>query len=214
MKGLALIFVTSIYLFAGAAMARPVSYAGGWTLIEESDRRSTSGLVHYTPDARYSVGAKLDWDRKQDLLFTGVQGTWLAKRWFGEDYQANLYGWGALGAAQGVDANPGDSTLAGQLGVMADWETRRWFIGYRAAARDYGSLDASAFQAARIGVAPYIGDTGDLHTWFMVEMDNRPDADNAVDVTPLLRFFYGSALFEAGWSLEDDEPLINLQYRF
>ena len=208
------IAAVAILLAAGSAQARPVSYAGGWTLIEESDRRSTSALVHYTPDASYSVGARLDWDRKQDLLFTGVQGTWLAKRWFGRDHQANLYGWGAVGAARGVGSNPGGTELAGQVGVMADWETRRWFVGYRAAARDYGALDASAFQAARIGVAPYIGGTDDLHTWFMVEVDNRPDADNSVDVTPLLRFFYGSALFEAGWSVEGSEPMINFQYRF
>ena len=106
------------------------------------------------------------------------------------------------------------SELAGQAGVMADWETRRWFVGYRAAARDYGALDASAFHAAKVGVAPYLGDTGDLHTWLMVEVDQRPDAPEAVGVTPMVRFFKGETLLELGWSVSDAQPLFNLQHRF
>ena len=196
------------------ASARPVSYAGGWTLIEETDRQSTLGLIHYTPDASYSIGARVEWDREDDVLFTGAQATWLAKRWFGKEYQANLYVWGAAGVAQGIDSNLGDATGAVQLGVMSDWETRRLFLSYRASVRDFDDLDASAMQAARFGFAPYEGDTGDFHTWLMVELDHRPDNNEPIGVTPLVRLFYGSALFEAGWSVTDDQPLLNLQYRF
>ena len=196
------------------ATARPVSYAGGWTLIEETDRQSTSALVHYSPSAKYSLGIKTEWDRKADVLFTGVQGTWLAKRWFGEDHQANLYLWGAAGLAQGIGSNEVGDELGTQIGVMTDWETRNLYVSYRASARDFGKLDKSVMQAARVGFAPYEGDTGELHTWFMLEVDNRPDADEPIGVTPLVRFFYGSALFEAGWSVTDDQPLLNFQYRF
>ena len=199
---------------ASDAIARPVSYAGGWTLIEDTDRQSTTGLLHYTPDASYSLGARIEWDRRDDVLFTGAQATWLAKRWFGEDYQANLYLWGSAGVAQGVGNNPNEADFGAQAGVMADWETRRLFVSYRASVQDFGSLDKSAMQAARFGFAPYEGDTGDLHTWLMIEVDNRPDNPDPWGVTPLVRFFYGSALFEAGWSLTDDQPLLNLQYRF
>ena len=199
---------------ATRASARPVSYAGGWTLIQETDRQSTTGLIHYTPDARYSLGARVEWDREADILFTGAQATWLAKRWFGEDHQANLYVWGALGAAQGVGGNPNGTGAGAQFGIMSDWETRRLFVSYRAAVRDFGALDKSAMQAARFGFAPYEGDTGDLHTWFMVEVDDQPDNDQPWGVTPLVRFFHGSTLLEAGWSVTDDQPLFNLQYRF
>ena len=137
--------------FATTAEARPVSYAGGWTLIEETNRQTTTGLVHYSPSARYSIGARTDWDRDADILFTGVQGTWLAKRWFGEDHQANVYLWGAAGAAQGIDSNQGGSRFGVQGGIMADWETRRLFLSYHASVRDFGDLDATAFQTARLG---------------------------------------------------------------
>lgn len=199
---------------ASDAMARPVSYTGGWTLIEDTDRQSTTGLIHYTPDASYSLGARIEWDRRDDVLFTGGQATWLAKRWFGEDHQANLYVWGAVGAAQGVGDNTGGTTAGAQAGIMTDWETRRLFLSYRASMRDFGIIDKSTMQAARFGFAPYEGDTGDLHTWFMVEVDNRPDNVEPWGITPLVRFFYGSALFEAGWSVTDGQPLLNLQYRF
>ena len=200
--------------FATTAEARPVSYAGGWTLIEETNRQTTTGLFHYSPSARYSLGARVDWDGEEDILFTGVQATWLAKRWFGEDYQANIYFWGAAGAAQGIDGNPGEARFGGQGGIMADWETRKLFVSYHASVREFGELDATAAHAARLGFAPYEGDTGDLHTWFMVELDNRPDNPEPIGVTPLVRLFYGSALFEAGWSVTDDQPLLNFQYRF
>jgi len=196
------------------AAARPVSYAGGWTLIEETNRQSSSALVHYSPAPNYSVGLKLDWDRQSDLLFTGVQGTWLAKRWFGENFQANLYGWGAIGVAQGIDGRQGKDQAAGQFGILADWETRRLFVSYKATARDYGTFDRSALHVARLGFAPYEGDTGDLHTWVMVELDQRPELDEPIGVTPLLRFLYGSMLIEGGWSVTDDQPLLNFQYRF
>lgn len=209
----ALITVT-LLAYASDAFARPVSYAGGWTLIEDTDRQSTSALLHYSPSAAYSLGLKTEWDRTNDILFTGGQATWLAKRWFGEDHQANLYFWGAAGLAQGIDSNEDGEEVGAQIGVMADWETRRLFVSYRASARDYGSLDKSAMQAARIGWAPYEGDTGELHTWLMLEVDQRPGADEPIGVTPLLRLFYGSALFEAGWSVTDDQPLLNFQYRF
>lgn len=196
------------------AEARPVSYQGGWTAIGESDRQSSALWVHHTLNPKFSLGLRSEWDRDSDILFNGVQGTWLAKRWFAPDSQANLYFFGTAGVADGIDDNPLGSRAGGQIGVLADWETRRWFVSYRARAQDYGALDKSAMQAARLGWAPYEGDTGDLHTWLMVEVDQRPEQENPIDVTPLLRFFKGPALFEVGYSLKDEEPLINFQYRF
>lgn len=199
---------------ASAAHARPVSYQGGWTAIEETDRQSTALWVHYTPDPSLSIGVRSEWDRRNDILFNGVQATYLVNRWFGEHFQGNLYAYAGAGAAEGVDDNPAGARGAAFIGALADWETRRWFLSYRARAFDAGDVDASFMHAARVGVAPYIGDTGDLHTWLMLEIDHRPDADEPVDVTPLVRFFQGQTLLELGWSLADDQPLANLTVRF
>ncbi|MEL6361148.1 MAG: hypothetical protein AAFR21_08670 [Pseudomonadota bacterium] len=211
------IFCTVGNFLAGAftaAEARPVSYQGGWTVIEETDRQSTSLWVHYTVTPKLSLGWRTEWDRGQDFVLNGPQATYLAKRWFGENYQANIYLFAGAGAVTGVDTNEGGTNAAGFVGVLADWETRRLFASYRARALEGGDVDASVMQAARLGFAPYEGDTGDLHTWLMVEVDHRPDNPDPVGVTSLVRFFKDAALLELGWSVTDNQPLANFTYRF
>ena len=196
------------------ASARPVSYQGGWTIIERTDRQSTAVLVHYTLTPNWSLGWRSEWDRGQDFIVNGVQATWLANRWFGKNYQANLYLTGGAGVATGIDSNVDETVPAVFAGIIADWETRRWFASYHNRVLEAGPVDASFSQAARVGVAPYLGNTNDLHTWLMVEIDHRPDNPEPVGVTPLVRFFKGSAMFEAGWSITDNKPLINFTWRF
>ena len=90
-----------------AAVGRPVSYVGGWTVIEESERQSSSALVHYTPAPSLSLGIKTEINRDSDFAIHSAHPTFLAKRWFGADYQGNLYFHGGLGIASGIHDNPG-----------------------------------------------------------------------------------------------------------
>lgn len=53
-----------------ASLARPVSYAGGWTVIGESDRQSSSALVHYTPSPTMSLGLKTEVNRDSDFALS------------------------------------------------------------------------------------------------------------------------------------------------
>ena len=209
-----LLLVTWLLLVPTLATARPVSYVGGWTLIEESNRQSTSALAHYTPSPNWSVGVRSEWMRDSDYLVTAIQPTLLVKRWFGRDYQANVYIHGGLGMASGVSGNDLGSSMTGFVGVMADWETRRLFAGYNARYLDAGHFGDSAMQAIRLGWAPYEGDTNDLHTWLMLEVDQRSGLDDTLSVAPLLRFFKGPALLEVGFNLVDPSPLINFTFRF
>lgn len=199
---------------SSAAVARPISYTDAWTVIEKTNRQSTALWVHYTLHHRLSLGYRAHWDRRDDVLLNAGQATWLAKRWFGEDYQANLYVLGGAGVATDLSDRDRGTGPAGFAGVMADWETRRWFLSYQARWFEAGDIMSAGFQAARVGVAPYIGDFGDLHTWLMVEVDHRPQNDDPVGVTPLVRFFKGEALLELGWSVTDNQPLANFTYRF
>jgi len=209
-----MIIVVIVSLWPPKVVARPVSYPGGWTLIERTDRQLTSLLVHYTLTPNWSLGARSEWDRQQDYLFSGLQATYLANRWLGENYQASVYATGGLGAASAVNSASGGTELAGFVGVLADWETRRLFSSYRIRYLEAGEVGDNFVQAVRFGWAPYEGDTGDLHSWLMIELDHRPGNDTEFGVTPVLRFFKGSARLELGWSITDDEPLINFTYRF
>lgn len=194
--------------------ARPVSYTGGWTFIETSNRVSTAGLVHYTINPKVSLGLRHERMRDADTDMTMAQGTWLVKRWFGKDYQANVYTMAGVGT---ISDNSGISSIhetGSFIGVMADWETRSKFVSYESRFLDKGALGSQSMHAARVGWAPYEGDTGALHTWLMVEIDHREQLKEETTVTPLVRFFKGAALLELGYNLTDPSPLINFTYRF
>ena len=196
------------------AWARPVSYLGGWTLIEESNRQHTAALLHYTVDPRWSLGWRTERDRNNDFAVQSLQATWLAKRWLGQDHQGNVYAYAGAGFAHGVEDTTTSTQSAGYVGVMADWETRRYFAGYMNRYLDANALGSQFLQTARVGWAPYEGATGDLHPWLMLEVDHRPQSEEHVGVTPLLRFFKGTALLEVGYNLKDHQPLVNFTWRF
>ena len=201
-------------LTCSVVQARPVSYAGGWTLIEVANRASTAGLVHYSPAHNFSVGLRHEWQRADDVKLTAIQPTLLVKRWFGREYQSNFYLTGGLGTAKDESPNKLDSDTASFVGVMVDWETRTLFVSYEARFLEQGALGNYSMHAARFGWAPYAGDTGELHTWLMLEIDRREHFEDKTSVTPLLRFFKGPALLELGYNLTDPSPLVNFTYRF
>ncbi|MFK8016571.1 MAG: hypothetical protein AB8G17_14150 [Gammaproteobacteria bacterium] len=204
---------TVLWLLLPVASARPVSYVGGWTVIAQSNRQATSLWTHYTVNPNWSIGWRSEWDRALDFEYHGGQATWLARRWFGENYQGNVYAIGGVGAARGRGSLAGDVQPAVFTGLLADWETRRWFTSYSARVTDAGQLGSGFFQSLRLGFAPYVANTGALHTWLMLELDHRPTFRHAFDVTPLVRLFKGGELFETGWREQNKKAVINFTYR-
>ena len=149
------ILLTLGCLISAVTVARPVSYTGGWTIIGESDRQSSSVLLHYTPAHQWSIGPRVEVNRDDDFALHSIQPTALAKRWFGADYQGNLYFFGGAGIASGTNGNPLGDRIAGYGGVMADWETRTLFASYRARYLGASHFGEQFMQAARVGFAPY-----------------------------------------------------------
>lgn len=189
-----------------SAQARPVSYAGGWTAMQMNDMASHSLHLHYSPSAKYSVGYLAEYWRKEDWQFHGVQVNNLLKRWNMPQAQANLYLKSGLGVAYSDHGNfDGATEPAGFAGIAADWENRRWFTSYENRYVEAGEIDHFFMQKARVGVAPYIGDYGDLHTWMMLQIDHMPTQDGEeVTVTPMLRFFKDVYMAEVGISHRGD----------
>ncbi|MBI1338801.1 hypothetical protein GC169_01130 [bacterium] len=198
---------------AGEADARPVSYPGGWTVMQMNNGDMSSLHVHYSPTVTDSIGfyGESNWDG--DWRFAGVQYNRLAKRWNAPASQGNIYLKLGAGQATPFGSRGGGSEAAGFVGFAADWETRRWFTSYEARAYELG-FDRTFRQSARVGVAPYLGEAGDLHTWLMVEVENMPDADDKVTVTPLVRLFQGVQLVEIGYRPASEEFLFNWVYRY
>lgn len=198
-------------VFAANAQARPVSYPGGWTLIQKNDGARSSGFAHYSPTAKDAVGLFIEHNWQQDVTFTGVQYNRLVKRWNGAESQANIYAKFGAGLADPFGAE--NAELSGLIELSADWETRRWFTEYRLRATDFAD-NQTVHHSARVGVAPYIGDFGDLHTWLMLQVENHPDRDETIVTTPLVRFFKGVYLVEVGYMIEPNEWLANWTIRF
>ncbi|MEM1036593.1 MAG: hypothetical protein AAGI14_07520 [Pseudomonadota bacterium] len=199
--------VALLALFVGrTADARPVSYPEGWTIMQQNNGDFSSAHVHYSPTFQDSFGIYAERNWANDWQFTGVQYNRLVKRWNTSDSQANLYF--KLGAGQADAFGDSEESLAGFVDISADWETRRWFLAYDARAYDLG-FDQDFRQFARVGVAPYIGDYGDLHTWLMVQVDHDPESDTPVTATPLIRFFYDVQLLEIGYTPETDRFMLN-----
>lgn len=212
MKFLKITLVSLLLVFSICeTQARPVSYPEGWTVMQRNNGDFSSVHVHYSPTFKYSVGIYHEKNWEDDVNFTGVQVNRLLKRWNAPNSQANLYAKVAIGQADPF--GEADAELGGFVEVAADWETRRWFTEYRFKASD-NALDRNVHHSARVGVAPYIGDYGDLHTWMMVQVENHPEREEKIVTTPVLRFFKGVQLFELGYSIEQEEWMANWIVRF
>ena len=198
--------------FLPNAEARPVSYPGGWTVMQMNNGDMSSAHIHYSPTFKDSIGLYSERNWGEDWHFTGVQYNRLVRRWNTPNSQANLYLKAAAGQADPF-GDGADVDAAGFVGIGADWETRRWFVSYEGRAYDLG-FDRDARQSARVGIAPYIGDYGDLHTWLMLQVENQPEADTPTTLTPLVRFFYDVQLLEIGYTPESEELMLNWIVRF
>ena len=74
-------------------------------------------------------------------------------------------------------------------------------------------IEQSAWQRARVGFAPYLGNYEDINTWLMLQVDNHPAKPDNTVITPLLRFFYKTTLVEAGYS-SNEKLLFNWILQF
>lgn len=194
--------------------ARPVSYPTGWTGMMQNNGDRNSLHIHYSPTAKTSIGYRYEHWRDKDYDLHVVQMNNLLKRWNEPDSQANLYLKSGVGVVDGKSGDiDGENDVAGFTGIAADWEDRRFFVSYENRYTHAGDFDDFYQQSARLGVAPYIGDYGDLHTWLMVEVEHNPEAKDNVTVTPLVRLFKDTHLIEAGMSNHGD-VLFNYIYRY
>ncbi len=182
------------------AWARPVSYPGGWTVMQMHDRANTSVHLHYSPSAKYSVGLRGFHARSRDAFVTAVQVNFLLKRLNTRNFQANLY----LKSAAGIAVDDDKTSPAGFTGISADWESRRILVRYENRFQTLGDMGDSFTQSWRAGIAPYLADFGSLHTWLILDAAHYPGSgyDKKLEITPLARFLKGASLFEIGYSFE------------
>lgn len=209
------LLLLAFMLFAGnPLLARPVSYPDGWTTMLTNNGDRNALHIHYSPSINYSIGYKGEYWRDKDYTIHALQLNNLVKRWNMPAAQANFYVKSGVGIAQTRGERYNESVdPAYYTGLALDWENRRFFTSYENRFTQAGSLDDFYMQSARVGIAPYIGDYGDLHTWLMVDVEHQPESDKPFTVTPMVRLFKDVHLVEAGMS-NKGELLFNYFIRF
>jgi hypothetical protein len=182
--------------------ARPISYSGGSTIMSFSDNIKDSLYYHYSPSYKYSVGIENIRDKYFNDNYSYVRFTYLLNRKNTENSQRNLY------FQSGINSEGFNKSFYGMHG---DWETRRLFVGFGLKETKRKIHDYSE-QYYQIGVAPYLGDYGDFHTWIMIKAKEN-SLENKWSTYPVLKFFKGNLLAEFGYS-EKTEWDVHLMYRF
>ena len=200
--GIRYVILAAIICLCGAVSARPVSYAGGYTVMGRSDSLKDSLYTHYSPSHRYSVGLEFVDDKVLDTNYFYLRYTRLLVRKNSAVYQGNVY------FQSGLSDDGPDNYF---YGVHGDWETRKLFagFGYKRTETDTVDYDEKYIHA---GFAPYVGDYGDLHTWLMFRL-KQDSINDEWQVLPVVKFFKHDALVEIGYN--DKSGLdIHLMYRF
>lgn len=185
-------------LIPNIAFARPVSYPGGFTIMQMNDYNSNSLHLHYSPTAKYSVGYYGELMRDENIKLHTMQYNRLLKRWNMPAAQANAY----LKVNLGVAEQGGDVDAAGRIGFAADYETRRIFFSYENKYTEAGDIYDAFSQSLQAGFAPYEADYDELNTWLMLRVDHEPERRDNFVITPFVRLFYDEYLAEIGVSDE------------
>ena len=194
--------IFALLIFSNTGDARPVSYPGGSTVMIFSNNVKDSLYYHYSPSQKYSVGIERVKFNYFDQNYSFLRFTYLMNRKNTQNSQRNLY------FQSGLSLNGLNNHF---YGIHGDWETRRWFsgFGYRQENNDFDNYNEQFLQ---LGLAPYLGDYGDFHTWIMMKT-KRNSLSGSWSTYPLLKFFKGDLLMEFGY---DNKTSLDahLMYRF
>ena len=189
-----------VFIFALGVEARPISYSGGHTLMHFNDSMKESVYYHYSPTYRYSFGIESLKDKAFNTSISYLRFTYLLNRKNTKNSQRNLYFQSGLASK---DSN-------NFFGIHGDWETRRYFIGFDY--KEVKNIIDYTDKHIQLGLAPYLGEYGDLHTWLMVK--TKKNSINNKQITyPVVKFFKGNVLLELGYDNKADWD-IHLMYRF
>lgn len=188
-----------------------VSYPGGTMPMLEITGDHTMLAAHYSPTARYSLGASTTYLNDDNAWLHFAEANWLAIRKNYPASQANFYLRGGAGVAEAG----GRTAPAGFAGIIADWEDRRYMVAYdgKYTMSALGRVDSHLEQRFRAGIAPYKAPYEDWQPWMILQIDHHPEGHTPLEVTPVLRAFKGPVLGELGISNKGD-LFFALNYQF
>jgi hypothetical protein len=197
-----ILFLILITFLSANCFARPVSYAGGYTAMFNSNSLRDTLYLHYSPTWKDAVGVEAVNDKSLNDDYAYFRYTRLLFRKNTRHSQGNIY------LNTGISNNGFENYF---YGVQADWETRRVFtgFGYKRTETDKLNINEKYFS---VGIAPYIGEYGAMHTWLLVKFKENSYMGTS-SLYPVLKLFKGNALMEVGYHANSNWD-IHLMYRF
>tara|TARA_B100001057_G_scaffold363041_1_gene365699 strand:+ start:117 stop:680 length:564 start_codon:yes stop_codon:yes gene_type:complete len=168
-------------------IARPISWSGGSTFMYKTNSMITSYYYHYSPNYKYSIGGEYVDDKYFDNKYFNIRGTYLLDRNNAKSSQRNLYITAALSTKESDNH---------YYGIHGDWETRRVFTSFSQIYKHTKTKDYSESEL-QFGVAPYLGEYNELHSWAMIKA-KKETINNNWDIYPYVKIFKGDFLLEIG----------------
>ena len=182
-----LIFATILFMLSDLAQSRPVSWAGGSTILYRTNSMMSSYTFHYSPTYKYSIGAEYVNDRYFNNHFINLRSTYLLDRHNTKISQRNIYLTGGISTKTNQDFS---------YGIHGDWETRRLFSSFSLINKHTKEKDYTENEF-QLGVAPYLGKYDDIHTWVMLKA-KKNTINNNWEIYPFIKLFQGDFLIEVG----------------
>lgn len=210
------------------AMAHPVSFEGGYSLMTELSNLKNETTVVYSPKWYYGLGVvhenmNLTSDQPESYLTSG-QLSWLVKRWNLTDAQGNIYVFGGPGYIHFKDQSSSNVKSGGfyRFGFQADYETRTFYSMFsfkenrlfQSSNSILNTSDTLIFNQIdlRLGFAPYIANYNQLNSWIILNLRSNSEFKK-VSVIPTLRFYFNNFLWELAQDL-DGNSYLNFMTRF
>ena len=182
-----LVFATMLFMLSDLAQSRPVSWAGGSTIMYRTNSMMSSYTFHYSPTYKYSIGAEYVNDRYFNNHFINLRSTYLLDRHNTKISQRNIYLTGGISTKTNQDFS---------YGIHGDWETRRLFSSFSLINKHTKEKDYTENEF-QLGVAPYLGKYDDIHTWVMLKA-KKNTINNNWEIYPFIKLFQGDFLIEVG----------------
>ncbi|HXH29257.1 MAG TPA: hypothetical protein VNJ01_00430 [Bacteriovoracaceae bacterium] len=203
-----------VYMITLSAHSHPVIYQGGKVISSFNMASYSDNQALYSITSKWSAGLN-HWrftkkDKNTEMGLARVNHLLWRKN--GEDSQANIYLLSGIGLVDSeIEARRTEEVYLG--GFEADWETRTLFTALKYYHFTSPKVTDIFMAQGRIGFSPFESGFEDLQTWFMLQAMVMPDVEPNVIITPMLRFFYKSVLWEMGSSTRA-EWMLNLMVHY
>ena len=192
-------FIIFTTYFSHVLYAHPVIWKGGTVISSKISSSFNDIKSHYSISNKWAVGIH-GIQFKSGKKYFMIQNNNLLNRWNSRGSQGNIYVFTGVGLmASKSNAKSIDNLV--HFGIQADWETQNIYTQLNI--HSYLKQAPLLFISGRVGIVPYVGSYDDLHTWLILQIDQRSSRSHSVSTAmPVIRLFKDNYLFEFGGDLK------------